>query len=138
MFNSSESDESVTSVLSNIAEDTVNRNTRHTIFIPTAYEDRTVTTISKTIRTYLKKKCIPSRKCSVSCLTMICPFLTWMRNYEWAWLPRDIICGMTVRSLIKNYFVDFIFLRFRSCKFHREWLMHFSLTYRPFLVKTFS
>lgn len=66
------------------------------VFIPTAYEDRTPVFLSRQIQNYLHKKCVPSKRCSLSYIKILFPFLSWLKIYQIAWLPNDIICGITV------------------------------------------
>jgi len=67
-----------------------------TVFIPTAYEDRTPVILGQQIRGYVQKKCVPSKQCGKSYLKILFPFLSWLKLYQLSWLPNDIICGITV------------------------------------------
>jgi len=66
------------------------------VFIPTAYEDRTPVILFRQIRTYVRNKCIPSKRCGKSYIKILFPFLSWLKIYQLTWLPNDIICGITV------------------------------------------
>ncbi|UJR26995.1 hypothetical protein I4U23_008302 [Adineta vaga] len=66
------------------------------VFIPTAYEDRTPMVILRQMRSYVQKKCLPSKQCGKSYFKVLFPFLSWLKIYEMAWLPSDIISGITI------------------------------------------
>ncbi|CAF0736195.1 unnamed protein product [Adineta ricciae] len=66
------------------------------VFIPTAYEDRTPIVLVGQIQSYFKRKCIPSKQCGKSYLKVLFPFLSWLKIYELAWLPNDLVSGLTV------------------------------------------
>jgi hypothetical protein len=66
------------------------------VFIPTAYEDRTPVILCRQTRSYLRNKCLPSKQCGRSYIKILFPFLSWLKIYQLAWLPNDIICGITV------------------------------------------
>jgi hypothetical protein len=66
------------------------------VFIPTSYEDRTPIILLRQIRRYIRNKCIPSKQCGKSYIQILFPFLSWLKIYQLAWLPNDIICGVTV------------------------------------------
>ena len=66
------------------------------VFIPIAYEDRTPVILCQQICAYTHKRCVPSKQCGQSYVKMLFPFLSWLKTYQLAWLPNDIICGITV------------------------------------------
>jgi hypothetical protein len=79
------------------------------VFIPTAYEDRTPVVLFRQILTYVRNKCIPSKQCGKSYITILFPFLSWLKIYQLGWLPNDIICGITV-LIYFDYTLRFICL----------------------------
>lgn len=96
------------------------------VFFPTIYEDRTSSVLFLELREYARSKCLPTRQCSVSYIKILFPFWSWLKTYEIAWLPNDIVSGITVLlnlSISSCEISIFIFLRLPSCKFHKGWLM---------------
>ncbi|CAF2212471.1 unnamed protein product [Rotaria magnacalcarata] len=66
------------------------------VFFPTAYEDRTSSLLFRQICSYVQNKCLPSKKCGISYIKLLFPFLSWLKAYKLTWLPNDIVCGITV------------------------------------------
>ncbi|CAF4122709.1 unnamed protein product [Rotaria socialis] len=70
------------------------------VFFPTTYEDRTSSVLFRQICSYVQNKCLPSKKCGISYIKLLFPFLSWLKAYELAWLPNDIVCGITVAIML--------------------------------------
>ena len=68
------------------------------VYVPIKHEDRTPASLYRNTRGYLREHFIPSGRCGKSFIKSAFPFLSWLRKYEMAWLPNDIICGITVRT----------------------------------------
>lgn len=66
------------------------------VFVPIPHDEQTAATMSHRVKDSVRKKCVPSWQCARSYKSTLLPFLTWLKVYEIAWLPSDIICGSTV------------------------------------------
>jgi len=75
---------------------TITQKSFDKVFIPTTYEDRTPAILFQQIRTYVRNKCTPSKQCGKSYIKTLFPLLSWLKIYQVAWIPDDIICGITV------------------------------------------